>query len=64
MGLLCGSRTSWSVVKRRSMFKFNMEGIEGSLYRVLCSLAPKQHGHTMKWFSDNQNVTRIVHSSS
>ena len=34
------------------------------IYRVLCSLAPKLKGHTVKWFSDNQNVTRIVQAGS
>ena len=35
-----------------------------AVYQVLRSLAPKLSGHTVKWFSDNQNVTRIVHTGS
>ena len=35
-----------------------------AVYRVLCSLAPMLKGHSVKWFSDNQNVTRIVHTGS
>jgi hypothetical protein len=35
-----------------------------AVYQVLRSLAPKLSGHTVKWFSDNQNVTRIVHAGS
>ena len=35
-----------------------------AVYRVLCSLAPYLKGHVVKWFSDNQNVTRIVHAGS
>ena len=33
-----------------------------AVYRVLCSLAPNLKGHVVKWFSDNQNVTLIVHA--
>ena len=35
-----------------------------AVYRVLCSLVPRLSGHTVKWFSDNQNMTRIVHTGS
>ena len=35
-----------------------------AVYEVLRSLAPTLRGHTIKWFSDNQNVTRIVHTGS
>ena len=35
-----------------------------AVFQVLRSLAPKLSGHIVKWFSDNQNVTRIVHSGS
>ena len=35
-----------------------------AVYQVLCSLAPKLRGHIMKWFTDNQNMTRIVQSGS
>ena len=35
-----------------------------AIYQVLCSLAPKLRGHIVKWFTDNQNVTRIVQSGS
>ena len=35
-----------------------------AVYQVLCSLAPKLKGHIVKWFTDNQNVTCIVHSCS
>ena len=35
-----------------------------AVYQVLCSLAPKLKGHIVKWFTDNQNVTRIVQSGS
>ena len=31
---------------------------------VLRSFAPKPAGHTVKWFSDNQNVVRIVQAGS
>ena len=34
------------------------------MYQVLRSLAPKLSGHTVKWFSDNQNGTHIVHTRS
>ena len=35
-----------------------------AVYQVLCSLAPKLRGHIVKWFTVNQNVTRIVQSGS
>lgn len=35
-----------------------------AVYQVLCSLASKLRGHTVKWYSDNQNVTRIVLAGS
>jgi hypothetical protein len=35
-----------------------------AVYQVLYSLAPKLKGHIVKWFTDNQNVTRIVQSGS
>ena len=34
------------------------------MYQVLRSLAPKLSGHNVKWFTDNQNVARIVHVGS
>ena len=35
-----------------------------AVYNMLWSLAPKLRGHIVKWFSDNQNVTRIVDAGS
>ena len=35
-----------------------------AVYEVLRSLAPALKGHTVKWFTDNQNVTRIVQAGS
>ena len=35
-----------------------------AVYQVLCSLASKLRGHTVKWYSNNQNVTRIVLAGS
>ena len=35
-----------------------------AVYQVLCSLATSLQGHTVKWFTDNQNVARIVQTGS
>ena len=35
-----------------------------AVYAVLRSLAPSLKGRTVKWFTDNQNVTRIVQAGS
>ena len=35
-----------------------------AVFCVLCSFAPKLAGHKVKWFTDNQNVVRIVEAGS
>ena len=35
-----------------------------AVHQVLCSYTPQLKGHTLKWFTDNQNVVRIVQVGS
>ena len=40
-----------------------MEGAE-AVHQVLCSYTPQLKQHTLKWFTDNQNVVHIVQVGS
>ena len=47
-----------------SEYEAQLRRVLKAVYQMLCSLVPKLRSHIVKWFTDNQNATRIVQSGS